>query len=250
MHLTPSAILCGFSVQGAIPYRRHLYRLFHQTHEQQAPRFGRSAVEPENVFIQVVIQMGGLHCSLVGPQQPSFQQRSYPVHQRQQVITQFDRRPYYFVFVTERLQTAIAFPPIGFYKTPRLDDFSHSRLQTRLAGVSNSTQSNATDTVFGLLSRHQHQGLPLRTPPTLTLSHTTNKNLVYLDGAGQPITSRANHRAAKFLQPVPGRVITAKPQYTLETQSAGAVLLTAHVPHSFKPKSKRLVRVGKQSACG
>src|ERR1017187_9626247 len=67
--------------------------------------------------------------------------------------------------------------------------------------------------------------------------------LVHFHPAREPITTGSDHRAPQFMQPRPGRPITAQSKDPLQTQRAGAVLLAGHIPHRPKPDRQRLPRV-------
>src|ERR1022692_4581452 len=86
MHLTPPVVSTDFPMEGTVTHRRDLNCLFPQTHKQQTSRFGCSAVEAENVLIQIIFQMTKGHSSLVGAQQPTLHQSRHSVYHRQQVI--------------------------------------------------------------------------------------------------------------------------------------------------------------------
>src|ERR1035437_2687885 len=67
--------------------------------------------------------------------------------------------------------------------------------------------------------------------------------LVHFHPAREPITTGSDHRAPQFMQPRPGRPITAQSKDPLQIQRAGAVLLAGHIPHRPKPDRQRLPRV-------
>src|ERR1022692_1900895 len=82
------------------------------------------------------------------------------------------------MLVTKRLQTVIASPTISFHHASRLDHFAHGWLQTYLTGIGNSSQTNAADPVFGLLSSNQHQRLPFRASSTFAFSYAADNDLI------------------------------------------------------------------------
>lgn len=55
-------------------------RLLHEPVEEEAPRAGCSAVEPERVFVEVVVQVLVAYSALVGAEQSALQEGSDPVH--------------------------------------------------------------------------------------------------------------------------------------------------------------------------
>src|ERR1039458_1773414 len=52
----------------------------------------------------------------------------------------------------------------------------------------------------------------------------------------------------QFVQPSPDGLVLLQAQHTLETQSAGAVLLGSHPPHGVKPQLQRGARILKNSS--
>src|SRR5438876_5657335 len=86
MYLTqPPSILCG-SPQRSEGDRRHLNRLLSQSIEQFAPRAGLAAVEPEGEFVEIVVQVFVTNRALVGPQQPTLEQRDHPMNPWEKVF--------------------------------------------------------------------------------------------------------------------------------------------------------------------
>src|SRR5216683_3257254 len=92
----------------------------HKSVEQQPARTGGAAIEAEREFVQIIVQMTRLHCTLVRPQQPTFQQGRYAVGQRQKIVPQSWRRADHFVFVAQVLQPVVALPSVGADRGPDL----------------------------------------------------------------------------------------------------------------------------------
>jgi len=64
----------------------------------------------------------------------------------------------------------------------------------------------------------------------------------HLDPSGQPIPAGPHHRASDLVEPGPGRAITTQSQDALQTQRAGAVLLTDDPPDRSEPEGQRCTR--------
>src|ERR1017187_4483154 len=106
------------------------------------------------------------------------------------------------MLVTKRLQTVIASPTISFHHASRLDHFAHGWLQTYLTGIGNSSQTNAADPVFGLLSSNQHQRLPFRASSTFAFSYAADNDLINLDRANQAVASRSEEHTSELQSPM------------------------------------------------
>ena len=74
--------------------------------------------------------------------------------------------------------------------------------------------------------------------------------------AGSRLAAEASGTRAKrirppqLVEPVPGGPITAQAQNSLDTQGTGTQLLVGDIPHRFKPKPQRFVRVSEEGAGG
>ena len=60
------------------------------------------------------------------------------------------------------------------------------------------------------------------------------------DKSVEAVAAGANHRAAKLVQPGPGRLIASQAQILLKTFGARSILLAGDPPHGPKPHQKRL----------
>jgi hypothetical protein len=110
MHIMPVTLLGSVgraAFQRAGQNRRQMHCLMQQAVEQQPARAGRTPIEPKCEFVEVVIQVFGLHSSLMRPQQPAFQQGRYPVGQRQQILSHRGLRADDLVFVAQIVQAVV-----------------------------------------------------------------------------------------------------------------------------------------------
>src|SRR5881296_421799 len=223
--------------------------LANQPVEQQSTRLGGPAVEAKRVLIQVIVQMRTLDCSLMSSKQPSLQQRSDSIGQRQKVVTQLRSFPNDRMLVAQRSKSVIAPPPVRMHFRPRFDHLLHGGLQTLASRVSHPAQTHSANASFGLLGRDDHQSFSTCSTASLSRTFSANENLIDLDHARKSVSPRADHGSSKFMQPLPSGMITAQAQNALQPQSTHAVFLIGDIPHGFKPKTQRLVRVVEQSAC-
>jgi hypothetical protein len=204
--------------------------------EQFTPGPRSSAVESEGKLIQVVIQMRGSHRSLMRPQQPSFQQRRNSVRQRQQIVSDGGLLSDNFVGVSASFQAVVAAPSVGAHPAPRRDHAGDSCFQSVAGGVRYLPQADTTDPLAILLSRHEDQHLPFRSPASFSGPGTADKGLIDFHHSRQAIPTRTYHGAPQLVQPSPGCAVTAQSQQALQPQGVHPLLLIRHVPHRLKPK--------------
>ncbi len=76
-----------------------------------------------------------------------------------------------------------------------------------------------------LLSGDNHQGFLEAEPAGQSLLQTAHIAFLHFDSAGQQVAPRSYQGAAQFMQPWPGGLITLQPEYSLQPQCTGAVLL-------------------------
>src|SRR5512141_1418047 len=61
-------------------------RMLYPPVEQHAPRSGRPAVEAEGKFVEIVVKVPWIYRPMMGAKQPTFEQRSNPMHARQGLV--------------------------------------------------------------------------------------------------------------------------------------------------------------------
>src|SRR5579862_9587839 len=116
-----------------------------------------------------------------------------------------------------------------------LDSLLNKRQQTCRGSVRNTTHSDPPDPRTVLLCGNNNQRLALRLASASTLFQATQISLIHLDPPCQPVASRADHRATQFVQPCPGSFVASQSQHSLQSQCAGAGLLSCHPIHGAKP---------------
>jgi len=72
-----------------------------------------SSINPERVFVEVVIQMLMTDSSLMRAHHPSLEQGGYPVTMRQKVFAYLRSLACHFMSIPHGIQSAIAFPSVG-----------------------------------------------------------------------------------------------------------------------------------------
>ena len=124
-----------------------------------------------------------LNASMVGADEPSFEECRHAVHTGQELVGEFlrptDVRD--LVTVAQLLQTRVARPPIcmNFRSWPygSLD----KRKQTVPADVVESANADPTESSAPLLCRHHHDSLALRLPAMYTLFGAPDVRFIDLD---------------------------------------------------------------------
>jgi len=137
------------------------------------------------------------------------------MHTRQQVLGIIWPPLLWTLIVDVTVQMAVAFPPVGLYRTVRLNGLCDEPVQCGLTGVGNLTQADATDTrTIGLGSHHNHR-LFYGFPASDTLFLATPECLIDLHQPVQSFTPRPYHRPPQFMQHRPRRLVTAESHHPL-----------------------------------
>jgi len=223
--------------------RGHQDSLLNQSEEEFATKLRRPAIESEGILIQVEVQMRGTHCSLMSSLQPSLQQRSHSIHQRQQVFTHILGWPDNDVPISGRNQPSVARPTVGTDDSARLHTLLYGRHQTCCRGIRNPTKSNSPDVVAFIFNCNKDQRLTRCTSPSFSRPFTTDIGFVNLHSSRQTISPGSYHGCAKFMKPYPYGFISPEPQNSLESHGTHSILLTDYVPNRPKPQLKRFSRV-------
>jgi hypothetical protein len=124
----------------------------------------------------------------------------------------------------------------------------YSFLQTlgRSIGPPHKPHPASSFTIF-LGSNHYQTFSPSLTP-SFARPFSPYRGFVNLDQSRKAISSGSDQGAPQFMEPSPGRVITAKSKQSLQTQRTGAGLLMGYKPKSPKPQSQRLAGVLKDGS--
>src|SRR4029453_10605063 len=67
-------------------------------------------------------------------------------------------------------------------------------------------------------------------PPITPSAKAPDEGLVHFDPAAQPVPVWSDHRPPQFMQPGPGRLVTAQPQHPLQPKRARPLFLARPVP--------------------
>src|SRR6516164_896432 len=181
------------------------------------------------------------HRSLISPHQPALQERHYAVHSGQELggglLLSVKLRD--LMDVTFRSQGAVAVPPVRVHHTPRCDRFRYKGQKTLCRGIRDLPHADPSDTRPIFLSRNDNQRLSPQVPTPKTFLLSTQVSLVHLHSPRQQGAPGPNHRPTQFMQPRPGRLVSAQAQHSLQSQGAGSLLLDRHPPHRAEPQRQR-----------
>jgi len=182
------------------------------------------------------------HSSLMGSDQPSLNQGSHPVTQRQEIIPHGSILTHDLMKVAELLQTSISIPVVGFHDTAGFNGLCDCRGQALCRGVCHTVQPDSANTLPILLCRNDDQRFSLCSTASFPRLPSTDIHLVNLNSAGEPISPWPDHGPAEFMQPCPSGFIAAQSQNPLYSSGTGAVLLAGHPPNGAKPQHQRFSR--------
>lgn len=175
----------------------------------------------------------------MSPQQPTFQQGSHTVNQRQQVFANISRLTDNLMLITRGRQLAISSPTIRTDFIFGLNTLFNRGYQAIPGSVFNFVQSDSSGTFAFIFYRYNHQRF-VRSPSAMfPRPGTTKIDFINLHRPDQVITARANHRSAQSVKHRPGCFISAKSQNALQSQRTNSMLLANHLPDSPKPQTQR-----------
>ena len=153
----------------------------------------------------------------MGPKKPAFQQRSYPVDTRHELVRRFvtlaDNSD--FVRVAFFLDSSVARPSVRMNHRARVDGLLNKRVHTLRRQVENSTEPNPADSSTIFFCCYHYDRLVFRFPAADTFFLTAHVGLIHLDATPQAVPPRLDHRPSKFVEPSPGCLIAAEAQDTL-----------------------------------
>jgi hypothetical protein len=115
------------------------------------------------------------------------------------------------------------------------DRILYERQQAFGGSVANLAHANPADPRPIFLRSHDYQGFVQIQSAGQTLLQATDIAFVYLDSPREQIPSWSYHRAAQFMEHRPGGPVFFQPQHSLQSQSAGPILLGGQLPHRTKP---------------
>lgn len=244
MHLTPvptaySGLPMDTSASNLLPSQRvNSHSLLNKAIEKLPARRRGSSVEPKREFVQIVLEMRGVHGSLMRPFQPALQQCHNTVDQRQEVLAHNSLSPNHGVHITYGGQIPVPSPFVCTHCTARLHAVFNGRDKTPTRCILYLLKTNTSKPLALVFNRYDNQCLPRCSPTPFAGFLTPNIRLVNLDNPRQSIPAWPHHRVPQPVQPQPRRTIAAQAQEPLQPHCADTVLLIGHVPHRSEPESK------------
>ena len=181
--------------------------------------------------------------ALVRPQQPSFQQRSYPVNTWHHDVGWFwtGRQNGLLANIAPLGEIIVSFPAVGVHNRAWLNGPPHKLHEAFCADIWDASESNSPEPHRCVdLHSDDDDGFLLSMPAVGTLLQATDIGLIHLHQTAEPLATRPNHRPSHLVEPRPCRLIAAKPQNSLKSQRTATKLLGGYVPHRTEPQTKGL----------
>jgi len=238
------------SDQGVEWRRRQGNRLLEKSSEELAPVARPPAVEPKGELVEVEVEMPHRLASLVGAQQPPFQEPGDQVDARQKLMGLLPAAG----DVADRVGVALASEPDVAAPRVRVDrgSWSHDTfdeaLEAGLGGIADGCQADAADPRPPGLSSDPDQAFRIRLAADTAFRLASDEGLIHLHGPAQPITTGRNHCPTKLVQPRPGGLVTPEAQLLLKGDSVHAGAGAGHQPGRPKPDPERRLGVVEDSA--
>ena len=201
-------------------------------------------------FIKIMLQMLRGDPALMRAKQPSFQKTHDPIYMGQRVFrgtVDFLNNP----LEPHLFNGIVSFPSICLNDRPFIYGLGNKRNQTRCRKIRDMLDTNSPQpmTPFFDFNRDHNTGLLETLPSFHCRLFPSNKSIVHLNLARQPLSARPDHRPAEFVKPNPSRLGTLQTHDPLQTCSAHAGLLSAYPPHGSKPHPKRFPGTLHDGAC-
>jgi hypothetical protein len=175
------------------------------------------------------------------PQQPSFQQRSYPMDTWHHDVGWFwtGRKDGFLVDIAPIGEIILPFPAVGVQNRAWLNGSPHELLEAFRADIGDASESHSHEP-------HQHvdlhgddyDGFLFGMPAVCTFLQTANIRLIHLHKTAQSFATGPNQRPSHLVEPCPCRLIAAKPLDPLKPQRTATKLLVAYVPHRTELQTK------------
>ena len=208
-------------------------------------------VEAKDKLVEVVVQVLGAYGALVSPKEPALQQRSDPVNSRHHYVGRVAAgRDVFGVVGVARFGkpgAGLSLPPVGLYDCPWLHRSLHERHEVPLRTISDAMHAHPSEPLWRVhLDGDRHDRFLMCFSALDALLRAANVGFIDLDTACKTIAPRSHHCGTKFVKPQPCRLVTAQPQDSLESESAGARFLARDPPHRLEPNLQRFVGLFEQ----
>ena len=186
-----------------------------------------------------------LDAALVSAEQPPLEKRRDSVNSRHDFVSWIGAATDHgdLMLISTRRQPGIAFPSIGMDYRPGRDRTLDEGKKAVRRDILDALKANATGTAAILFGCNSNDGFVLGFSTACALFGAAHIGFVNLDSPRQKVSSWPDHCPAQFVQPGPGRLVAAQPEFSLQAEGADAVLLTGDEPHRQKPHSQRLARI-------
>jgi len=187
--------------------------------------------------------------TLMGAQQPPFQQRHHLMYTGKEVLT-FRLTALHTSVVCIATQPQISVQSVCSHGAAWFNRLGNEAVQTGLGQVGDVPQSDTVDTLAVFLRGNDNYGLVLRQSSKNIFSLAAPLGFIHLDRSPQTIPARPHHGSTEFVQPCPCRHIAAQAEHLLQAHCTGTILLARNMPDRPEPHPQRLSGVLKHSPCG
>jgi hypothetical protein len=181
--------------------------------------------------------------TLMRPQQPSFQQRCYPVNAWHHDVGWLwtGRQDGLLANVAPLGEIIVSFPAIGVYNRAWLNGLPHKRHEAFRANIGYASKPDPAEPHRQVdLHGDYYDGLFLGMSAVYAFLQAADIGLIHLHETAEFLATRTNHRTSHLVKPRPCCLIAAKPQDPLKSQRTGPKLLVGYVPHRMEPQTKGL----------
>lgn len=183
------------------------------------------------------------HRPLKCAQQPTLEDTSRLMTERQQVTSYVRPLSNELVSIPKPAQLIVSLPPIRADHGARLDGLLHCSFEIRCGRIGNSPKSNPTDSSAIYLRSDQNQRFFRSAPSPLSGLFASDIRFIDLDDSGKAIEAWSDHGTSEFVQPRPRSAIAAQPKHPLKSQCIRTVLVACYMPDRAKTHAQRLFRV-------
>jgi hypothetical protein len=180
--------------------------------------------------------------TLMGAQQPPFQQRYHPMYTGKKVLT-FWLTALHAPIVDIILQPQVSSQSVCSHGATGFKRVGDEAVQTGLGQVGDVPHSDTANTRSIFLSCDDDYGLVLRQSSDDIFLLAAPVGFIHFDRSSQTIPTWPHHGSTEFVQPCPRRHVAPQAEHLLQAHCAGSVLLAGNMPDRPEPHPQRLSRV-------
>lgn len=156
------------------------------------------------------------------------------------------RNVYDFMPVSFGFQALVSAPSVSAHLGTHLNIILDKCMETLRRYIRHHRHAYSARPFPSDLSSYRHNCLSFGPAPSDLCPNSTNVRLVNFNRALQLVSSRADHSATQFVQPLPCSIVASEAKNSLQPKGTGPMLLTRDEPHRQKPDTKWFVRFMEQ----